>query len=187
MKTFSVMAGAVSVALAPLALGSFQPPTGVGPTSSCGPSGPDYYRVELVPTANVPGTQRATGYADVTYGSPAVSTVSVTPDGSYDYRLELRVSNMNPVREGDLVAWVTRPNLDEIVPLGRLDDDLSVSGRVSFNKFLVVLTLEPSGEELGEKWRGPIVMRGMSRSGMMHTMIGHGPLQEEPCAAFGFR
>ena len=35
-------------------------------------------------------------------------------------------------------------------------------------------------------WTGPIVIRGMSRSGMMHTMAGHGPFEEENCAAYGY-
>lgn len=153
----------------------------------CAGAGPEYYQIELVPTTNVPGSQRARGYVDVTYDVPNVSTISVTPDGSYAQRLELSVSEMNVKREGELVAWVASPNLDSIEAIGRLDEDLTISGRVSFNKFLVILTLEPNGEELGEKWRGPIVMRGMSRSGMMHTMIGHGPLEEEPCASYGFQ
>jgi hypothetical protein len=29
-------------------------------------------------------------------------------------------------------------------------------------------------------------MRGMSRSGMMHTMAGHGPFQQENCARYGY-
>ena len=37
-----------------------------------------------------------------------------------------------------------------------------------------------------ERWSGPIVFRGMSRSGMMHTMVGHGALQKENCAAYGY-
>jgi hypothetical protein len=30
-------------------------------------------------------------------------------------------------------------------------------------------------------------MRGMSRSGRMHTLAGHGPFEAEPCAKYGFR
>jgi hypothetical protein len=35
-------------------------------------------------------------------------------------------------------------------------------------------------------WTGPIVFRGMSRSGMMHTMVGHGALQMENCSSYGY-
>jgi hypothetical protein len=50
----------------------------------------------------------------------------------------------------------------------------------------VIITLEPSADDLGERWQGPVVLRGMSRSGMMHTMAGHGPFETEPCAVYGF-
>jgi len=35
-------------------------------------------------------------------------------------------------------------------------------------------------------WTGPVVMRGMSRSGLMHTMAGHGAFEQENCAAYGY-
>ena len=55
-----------------------------------------------------------------------------------------------------------------------------------WNKFLVFVTLEPA-EATGEaRWQGPVVMRGLSRSGLMHTMAGHGPYEQEPCAVYGY-
>jgi len=65
-------------------------------------------------------------------------------------------------------------------------DDLQASGSVSWNKFIVVVTLESSDDPDQTMWTGPIVFRGASRSGMMHTMVGHGPLQQENCAAYGY-
>ncbi|HZD06335.1 MAG TPA: hypothetical protein VE173_15600, partial [Longimicrobiales bacterium] len=59
-------------------------------------------------------------------------------------------------------------------------------GRSSWNKFLVVVTLEPTDGSDASTWSGPIVLRGMSRSGAMHTMAGHGPFQQEKCAAYGY-
>ena len=67
-----------------------------------------------------------------------------------------------------------------------LDQNDSVRGRVAWNKYLVVLTLEPTDDPGATKWSGPIVSRGMSRSGMMHTLAGHGPYENEPCAKYGF-
>ena len=43
-----------------------------------------------------------------------------------------------------------------------------------------------AGEEPGAMWTGPVVSRGMSRSGLMHTMAGHGPFETEPCAVYGY-
>ena len=59
-------------------------------------------------------------------------------------------------------------------------------GSARWNKFLVVITLEPDDGGESGMWSGPVVFRGMSRSGMMHTMVGHGALQQENCAAYGY-
>jgi len=85
-----------------------------------------------------------------------------------------------------LVAWVTTPQLDQIKPLGRFSEELRVDGQTDWNKFLLVVTLEPASGDLGDIWSGPIVARGMSRSGLMHTMAGHGPFETEPCAVYGY-
>ncbi|MDZ7808701.1 MAG: hypothetical protein U5K71_16570 [Gracilimonas sp.] len=62
-----------------------------------------------------------------------------------------------------------------------------MSGVVDWNKYIVVITLE---EEVPAKntnmWSGSIAFRGLSRSGLMHTMAGHGPFAQEPCAKFGY-
>ena len=60
-----------------------------------------------------------------------------------------------------------------------------MSGKVGWNKFLVVITLEADNDPEQSMWVGPIVFRGVSRSGMMHTMVGHGALEQENCAAYG--
>ena len=70
--------------------------------------------------------------------------------------------------------------------MGALDENLRADGRVTWNKFIVVVTLEPEDDPAAEMWSGPVVFRGMSRSGMMHTMVGHGALQQENCAAYGY-
>ena len=66
-----------------------------------------------------------------------------------------------------------------------LDDTHRIQGEAGWNKFLVVVSLEEEPEAV-ERWSGPIVLRGMSRSGMMHTMAGHGPFASEPCATYGY-
>ena len=84
------------------------------------------------------------------------------------------------------MVWVTTPSLDRVEFLGTLDGDHRLSGRVRWNKFLVVVSLEPDPESLGPRWSGPIVLRGVSRSGMMHTLAGHGPFEQENCVTFGY-
>lgn len=147
---------------------------------------PDYYAIELVPTGRVPGTRLSSGVA---YQTAAVSPffgVALAPSGEYLHDLDIRVEGLRPPAGGAYVAWATDTEVEEIVRLGELDAELRVRGRVSWNKFLVVITREPAGAP-GDTWQGPIIMRGMSRSGRMHTLAGHGPFQAEPCAKYGFR
>ena len=121
-----------------------------------------------------------------------LTRVNGKPPGWWDvYRHILRFAHvsldrMRAPRDGQLVAWVTTAEIDHIERMGALDEHLQTTGRVDWNKYIVVITLEPGDDPSQEMWTGPIVMRGMSRSGMMHTMVGHGALQQENCAAYGY-
>ena len=169
--------------LATLTPAAFRPTGGdAAPAAECG--GPTYYSIDLVTTKRVPGSRSASGTVNVLFASSPFG-VSVTGDGSYAYDLVGRIDGLGPARSGRYVAWVTTPDLSEVRRLGELDDSHRIEGRVSWNKFLVVVSLEAGPP--GERWSGPIVLRGMSRSGRMHTMAGHGPFQAEPCASFGYR
>lgn len=149
------------------------------------PADPDYYRIELVTTRKVSGARLAEGFGQVTYTTSPFG-ISVSEQGSYLVNIDVNVEKVRLADDKALVAWVTTPNLDQIVPLGRLDENFRVSGQTDFNKFLLVVTLEPADQEPGAMWTGPVVVRGMSRSGLMHTMAGHGPFQSEPCAVYGY-
>jgi hypothetical protein len=148
--------------------------------------GPPYYAFELYTTRNIPGTGLARGTVDVSASGASPFAVDLGPDGSYVYDLRIALERMKPPRQGRLVAWVTTPEIDQVARMGVLDENLRGSGTVSWNKFIVVITLEPDDDPSSEMWTGPIVFRGMSRSGMMHTMVGHGALQQENCAAYGY-
>ena len=112
--------------------------------------------------------------------------ISLASDGSYRYRLDIKVNKLRPPRKGHYVVWVTTPDLDQVVRVGVLPDNHTIRGIVEWNKFLVVITLEPDEAGDAEIWSGPIVLRGVSRSGLMHTMAGHGPFEDEPCALYGY-
>lgn len=148
--------------------------------------GAAYYAVDLVTTRRLPGTGRAFGTGHVTFARSPFG-VALDEDGSYLYDVRIRLEEMKAPATGVLVAWITTPQVDEIRRLGSLDATLSVSGQVSWNKFLAVVTLETEDDPSASTWSGPLVMRGMSRSGMMHTMAGHGPFQQELCAKYGYR
>ncbi|HKJ02670.1 MAG TPA: hypothetical protein VJ997_09450 [Longimicrobiales bacterium] len=147
---------------------------------------PAYYAVDLVTTKRLPGTGHAEGTGHVTFASSPFG-VALAPDGSYLYDVAIQLHDMGKPDAGVLVAWATTTQVDQVQRLGALDESLSVRGQVTWNKFLVVVTLEPTDDAAATAWTGPIALRGMSRSGMMHTMAGHGPFQQELCAKYGYR
>lgn len=148
--------------------------------------GPEYYAFELFTTKNIPGTGLAKGTAELSVSGSSPFAVSLTEDGSYRYDVSVRLERMRAPREGRFVAWVTTTELDEVVRIGALDEQFGATGAVDWNKFIVVVTLEAEDDPTQDRWAGPVAFRGMSRSGMMHTMVGHGALQEENCAAYGY-
>lgn len=174
-----------------LAIFAIASPTSVtiwdGGPGLCTPDeGPAYYALELLTTRNIPGTGVARATAEVSLPSASPFSVALTTDGSYAYDVSVSLERMRAPRQGRLVAWVTTRELDHVERIGALDDSLRASGSVSWNKFIVLVTRESSDDPNQEMWAGPVVFRGMSRSGMMHTMVGHGALAQENCAAYGY-
>ena len=144
-----------------------------------------YYAIDMVKTGRVPGTGRSRGIGEASFARSPFG-VSISSDGAYIYNLTIAFERLKAPKKGHYTVWVTTAAVDQVTRLGVLDDNDSASGRVAWNKYLVVLTLEPEDDAEATMWSGPIVSRGMSRSGMMHTMAGHGPYEGEPCAKYGF-
>lgn len=184
LGSLALAATAPRAALEPVGHAASHP----GPTASvCAIApGPEYYAFELHTTRNVPGTGLAKGLAEVSVSGSSPFFVSLGPDGSYVYDIDVSIDRMKVPRRGRMVAWVTTPDIDRIERMSALGENLRAAGRVSWNKFIVVITLEPEDDPSATTWSGPVVFRGMSRSGMMHTMVGHGALQQENCAAYGY-
>jgi hypothetical protein len=157
------------------------PPVGGAEATSFAP---EYYQIELVTTRRIPGTGWAAGTAEVTF-SPSPFGVAIALDGSYRYDLAIQVDRLPSPPEGEYAVWVTTTDLSEAQRVGTLDDTGRATGAVRWNKFLVVISLEAEGSDHA-RWQGPIALRGLSRSGLMHTMAGHGPFQQENCAAYGY-
>jgi hypothetical protein len=196
-RTFALAAAltmASGGATVPLTAASVPVPTLIAGSSVCSatpaggiaPAEPsNYYAIELVSTRRVPGTGSGTGSAQLTFARSPFG-VSLSPTGSYQYTVDVSVSRVRPPRNGVLAVWVASADLDDVRLLGVLDDTFRIQGQSEWNKFLVIVSLEQQAD-LGDRWKGPIVMRGMSRSGMMHTMAGHGAFQSEPCAKYGYK
>lgn len=136
----------------------------------------DPERIPLMPT----GEERSfSGYVELVFASsPFGVTVSRDGHSVYDIRLQLETAR-RPEAIPTLVAWATTPNLDQHVKLGVVDDDLRVTGRVDWNKFLVFVTAESSVNV--DRWQGPILLTAMSPSGWLPTMAGHGIFEGYAC------
>jgi hypothetical protein len=146
----------------------------------------EYYAIDLVPTGRVPGTAGAEGKAMSAFARSPFG-VAVAAGGSYRHDLDIRVNGLRPRRDGVYVAWTASSDLEEVERLGVLDESGGLRATVAWNKFLVIVSFERSDDALPDRWQGPIVLRGMSRSGLMHTMAGHGAYEGEPCAKYGYR
>jgi len=144
-----------------------------------------YYAIKMVKTGRVPRTGRSRGIGHASFVRSPFG-VSITRNGTYIYDLTISFESLKAPNRGNYTVWVTNSEVDQVKQLGILDSNGSVSGRVEWNKYLVVLTLELEDNPAATMWSGPIVSRGMSRSGMMHTLAGHGPYENEPCAKYGF-
>lgn len=143
------------------------------PVPACA-AGPDPFEVRLVPTAHANGSSGTVRlrFADSPFG------VTVTADGHHLYDAVLTTSGLAGRAEA-LVVWAATPELDQVQKLGTLDTHGTLSGRIAFNKFLVFVTAEPDANVA--RWTGRILLRGISPSGRLHTMAGHGPFQGESC------
>jgi hypothetical protein len=172
-------ASAAAIVLAAGALMLAQRPVDAAAGARCAPAGPDPFLIDLVPTAHANGARGAVAmrFAESPFG------VSVTDDGRHVYHAEIRTSGLAAAGDA-LVVWAATPSLDEVKKLGTLSAAGTLAGTIAFNKFLVFVTAEASADV--SRWAGPILLRGISPSGRMHTMAGHGPFQGESCAKWGF-
>jgi hypothetical protein len=108
--------------------------------------------------------------------------VSVEANGSYAYDVTVEVAQLRRLPGYSHVVWAATPELDQVAKLGFLGESSRVTGSVSWNKFLVFVSREVSPDV--EVWAGPILLTGLSPSGRMHTMAGHGPFEDADCQYF---
>jgi suppressor of ftsI len=129
------------------------------------PASPDLYCINLIAIAELP---EAAGTVELRR-LPDPFDLSVGADGSPRFRLVFNISGLpDPARLGAFttyVAWLTTPVLSPMVRLGPLANGETELGVADFNKFLILVTAEPSAD--GTERRGKIVLRGGSPSTRM--------------------
>lgn len=139
---------------------------GGGPPDPCaeraGAPSADLYCVALLPGRAAPA---AFGEARMVPPDSPFG-LSVLVDGRLAWMLELEIAGLpDPADLGPYttyVAWATTPVLDPVQRLGEVGNGRATVGPVAFDKFLILISAEPSGSV--EARSGPTVLRGSSPS-----------------------
>lgn len=123
---------------------------------------------------NTPKAPEAKGAARLVFAqSPFGATVTADGHAAYDVRITAS-SLPDPSTLGAFhayVAWMVSPDLVTWQPLGAVTNGTTTVGRATMNKFLLVITAEPSATPT--KHVGPTVLHGTSPSGWLQTFLTH--------------
>lgn len=120
----------------------------------------DLYCIELLPASDI---ERASGTARlVPPASPFGIAVTAAGEPQHDIVFALRdlPEPGSLGRYTTFVAWAATPQLRPLVRLGQVRDGVVRLGRVSFDRFLVLITAEASATAAGPS--GRMVLRGTS-------------------------
>jgi len=110
---------------------------------------------------------------------PGPFGVTVTAEGNHVSNLTAWITGLpEPSELGPFeayVAWATTPTLDPVVRLGPVGNGRNPLGRISFNKFLIMVTAEASASVTERE--GRLVLRGRSPSSLMeaHDLLAQAP------------
>lgn len=108
--------------------------------------------------------------------------VTVDEEGDVQYDLIVRVAGLPEVEGESYRVWLTTPTLEEIVLLGVVPAAGELRGKTDFKQLMVVVSREDEGREVadGERWRGPIVLRGFSAGARVTPLAQHSLFQQTP-------
>jgi hypothetical protein len=108
--------------------------------------------------------------------------VSVDEHGYVQYELEVEMAGLPAVAGEVYQVWITTPSLDPIEPVGSLGGEGSVRGSTDWHQLMVVVSREPADREAaeGDRWSGPIVLRGFSAGARVTPMAQHSLFQQSP-------
>ena len=161
-------------------------PTGITPWGGLAPEGLDTEGAESVfpdrfPLFPTMGNEGASGMAYLKqpwspYG------VSVDEDGQVQYDLLIEVAGLPEVDGESYRVWLTTPTLAPIVSLGAIEPDGELAGATDWHQLMVVVSREPADRVVaeGERWSGPIVLRGFSAAARVTPMAQHSLFQQTP-------
>ena len=139
----------------------------------------DIYRFPLTATARARGAV-GSGYLQL---APSPFGIAVTADGHLVYDLALTTKRLRPPSALGpyqvYVAWLSTPELDRYEKLGAVGESGELRVRTSsMNKFILMVTAEPSADVA--KRSGPVVLRGVSPSGLLQSFGSHELFSDMP-------
>ena len=108
--------------------------------------------------------------------------VSVDQDGRVQYDLTIEVAGLPQIEGESYHVWLTTPDLDPIAHLGAIDAGGAATGATDWHQLMVVISREDAGRTVanGERWSGPIVLRGFSAGARVTPMAQHSLFQQSP-------
>jgi len=113
--------------------------------------------------------------------------LTVTREGRQRYRLMVDIAGLPEIdpAEGHFVLWASPLTLDPVINLGEVQNGSFEVGEISFNKFMLVVSLEPDLDS--DRRTGPLVLRGRSPSSRMepHDMFQLSAFSESASAHDG--
>ncbi len=129
------------------------------------------YDIALFATPKAPD---ARGSARLVF-APSPFGVTVTADGRASYDVQVTAASLPaPSSLGPYaayVAWAVTPDLATWKPLGAIHEGTTTVGPAEMNKFLLVITAEPTATPTAHS--GPTVLHGTSPSGWLQTFLTH--------------
>jgi len=130
------------------------------------------------------GSHEGFGLLPATGLSPAISGrvslrqpwspfgVSVSEAGEVLHELSIEIDSLPPASPGErYVVWLATPALDSVARLGEIVVGRPVQALSGLAQMLVVVTREKP--PTGDRWRGPIILRGRSRSSLIQSLLNH--------------
>ena len=128
---------------------------------------PNIYCFELIATPAARGASGTVGL--LKKESPFTVTVSV--DGVHEYRVQLNLEGLpEPQAFGPYstyMAWIMTPQLRQVAKLGPVGNGSQITGEVSLNKYIVMISAEESSNV--DVREGPLILRARSPSSMMEA------------------
>jgi len=108
--------------------------------------------------------------------------VSVDESGSVQYGLTVRVAGLPEIEGESYQVWLTTPSLEHIVPIGVVASEGEIEAINDFHQLMVVVSREPAGRDIapGDRWQGPVVLRGFSAGARVTPLAQHSLFRPSP-------